>query len=81
MSKYKLADIAAVAKYESWMDGTCVTVDDDHNILSFVEKKDMVKEQLDRYYKTVNIYKFSVNFVKNIYLPFLEAYMKANGMN
>ena len=81
MVEYKLADIAAVAKYESWMDGTCVTVDDDHNILSFVEKKDMVKEQLDRYYKTVNIYKFSVNFVKNIYLPFLEAYMKAYGMN
>ena len=81
MVEYKLPDIAAVAKYESWMDGTCVTVDDDHNILSFVEKKDMVKEQLDRYYKTVNIYKFSVNFVKNIYLPFLEAYMKAYGMN
>ena len=81
MAEYKLPDIAAVAQYESWMDGTCVTVDDDHNILSFVEKKDMVKEQLDRYYKTVNIYKFSVNFVKNIYLPFLEAYMKAYGMN
>ena len=81
MAEYKLSDIAAVAKYESWMDGTCVTVDDEHNILSFVEKKDMVKEHLDRYYKTVNIYKFSVDFVKNVYLPFLEAYMKAYGMN
>ena len=81
MVEYKLPDIAAVAKYESWMDGTCVTVGEDHDILSFIEKKDMLKEKLDSYYKTVNIYKFSVHFVKDIYLPFLEAYMKAYGMN
>ena len=80
MVEYRLSDIAAVAKYESWMDGTCVTVDD-HDILSFVEKKNMVNSELDKYYKTVNIYKFSVPFVRDIYLPFLEAYMKAYGMN
>ena len=81
MVEYRLSDIAAVAKYESWMDGTCVTVDDNHNILSFIEKKQMVTSELDKYYKTVNIYKFSVPFVRDVYLPFLEAYMKAYGMN
>ena len=50
MVEYRLSDIAAVAKYESWMDGTCVTVGDDHDILSFVEKKNMVNSELDKYY-------------------------------
>ena len=81
MVEYKHENIAAVAKYESWMDGTCVEADDDHNITSFIEKKDMDNSKLDRYYKTVNIYKFSVPFVRDIYIPFLEAYMKAYGMN
>lgn len=81
MVEYKHQNIAAVAKYESWMDGTVVEADDDHNITSFIEKKDMDNSKLDRYYKTVNIYKFSVPFVRDVYIPFLEAYMKAYGMN
>lgn len=81
MVEYKHQNIAAVAKYESWMDGTVVEADDEHNITSFIEKKDMDNSKLDRYYKTVNIYKFSVPFVRDIYIPFLEAYMKAYGMN
>ena len=81
MVEYKHENIAAVAKYESWMDGTCVEADDDHNITSFIEKKDMDNNKLDKYFKTVNIYKFSIQFVRDIYLPFLEAYMKAYGMN
>ena len=78
---FKYDNVATVAKYESWMDGTCVTVDEDQNILSFVEKANMNFKKLDSYYKTVNIYKFSVPFVRDMYLPFLEAYMKAYGMN
>ncbi len=81
MVEYKHQNIAAVAKYESWMDGTVVEADDEHNITSFIEKKDMDNSKLDRYYKTVNIYKFSVPFTRDVYLPFLEAYMKAYGMN
>ena len=81
MVEYKHQNIAAVAKYESWMDGTVVEADDEYNITSFIEKKDMDNSKLDRYYKTVNIYKFSTSFVRDIYIPFLEAYMKAYGMN
>ena len=61
--EYQEKDVAVVAKYESWMDGTCVTVDEDHNILSFIEKENMKKEKMDRYYKTVNVYRFSKVFV------------------
>ena len=79
--EYQEKDVAVVAKYESWMDGTCVTVDEDHNILSFIEKENMKKEKMDRYYKTVNVYKLTSSFVKDVYMPFLEAYMKAYGLN
>ena len=81
MVEYKTPDIAAVAKYESWMDGTCVTIDKDNNILSFVGKEKMVQEDLDKYYKTVNIYKFSKHFLTDIYLPQLIKYMNENGKN
>ena len=36
---------------------------------------------MDSYYKTVNIYKFSKDFLRNSYVPFLNAYTKAVGDN
>ena len=74
-------NVVAVAKYESWMDGTCVTLNEDGTVHKFVEKQNMKTEQLDRYYKTVNVYKFDKDFVTNTYIPFLEAYMKIQGLN
>lgn len=74
-------DMAVVAKYESWMDGTVVTCDGEDNITQFIEKVDMDLSLTEQYYKTVNVYKFSPQFVTNIYFPFLEAYMKAYGLN
>lgn len=74
-------NIVAVAKYEQWMDGTVVIIDDKNNIIDFVEKKDFLYEKINNYYKTVNIYKFSKEFSENQYIPFLEAYIKAYGQN
>lgn len=74
-------NVVAVAKYESWMDGTCVTLDENDMVHKFVEKEFMKPEKLDQYYKTVNVYKFTKEFLKDIYLPFLEAYMKIRGLN
>ena len=74
-------DIVTVAKYESWMDGTCVTLDENNHIKKFIEKARFLYEYIDKYYKTVNIYKFSKEFVNNIYIPFLETYMKMYGLN
>lgn len=73
--------LALVAKYEPWMDGTMVCIDDDNNILSFVPKKMFRYQNISSYYKTVNIYKFSKNFSTTQYIPFLEAYTKSLGNN
>lgn len=74
-------NVAVVAKYQNWMDGTVVTLDEENNILNFISKKAFVFSQKDSYYKTVNIYKFSKEFSTNKYEPFLEAYCKALGNN
>ncbi|MDE5773646.1 MAG: aminotransferase class I/II-fold pyridoxal phosphate-dependent enzyme [Muribaculaceae bacterium] len=74
-------DCALVSKYESWMDGTVVRIDDDNNILNFITKKGFNYADVDSYYKTVNIYKFSKDFIVNHYLPFLEAYIRVLGEN
>ena len=74
-------NLALVAKYESWMDGTMVTIDSDMNIVSFVPKKAFKWAASNHYYKTVNIYKFSREFLQQKYVPFLDAYSKAMGLN
>ena len=74
-------NVALVAKYETWMDGTMVRIDSENNILNFVPKKAFRYEDVDHYYKTVNIYKFSKKFSANDYVPFLEAYSKVMGNN
>jgi histidinol-phosphate/aromatic aminotransferase/cobyric acid decarboxylase-like protein/GTP:adenosylcobinamide-phosphate guanylyltransferase len=74
-------NLAVVDKYQIWMDGTSVRLDDDDNIIGFYGKRDFKFQDVRDYYKTVNIYKFSKEFSQNIYVPFLEAYMKALGVN
>lgn len=74
-------NLALVAKYETWMDGTMVRIDEDNNIINFVPKAAFRYDDVDKYYKTVNIYKFSKEFSKTKYVPFLDAYSKAVGNN
>lgn len=74
-------NLALVAKYETWMDGTMVRIDSDCNIVNFVPKEAFRYEDVDVYYKTVNIYKFSREFSSNEYVPFLDAYSKVMGNN
>lgn len=74
-------NLAVVAKYQSWMDGTVVMLDNDDNILNFITKKAFNYQNINSYFKTVNIYKFSKEFSANIYVPFLGAYSKALGNN
>ena len=75
------ANIALVSKYRQWMDGTMVQIDGDCKITNFVPKTAFDFNNVDTYYKTVNIYKFTKKFCENIYVPFLEAYIKAFGNN
>lgn len=74
-------NLVVVAKYEQWMDGTVVLLNQKKQILDFVDKTQFRYEDIGRYYKTVNIYKFSKEFAEKQYIPFLEAYLKAYGTN
>ncbi len=73
--------LALVDKFESWMDGTCMELDDDDSIVNFIPGKHLNFSEKEHYYKTVNIYKFSRHFSANTYVPFLTAYEKAMGEN
>ena len=74
-------NLALVAKYQTWMDGTMVRIDDECNIVNFITKKAFKYSDVDNYYKTVNIYKFSKEFLIQKYIPFLDAYCSALGNN
>lgn len=75
-------NIALLDKYdESWMDGTCVLLDNDSNISELILKSNISKYSMDNLFKTVNIYKFSKDFCRNIYMPELNDYMDKNGMD
>ena len=74
-------DLALVDKYESWMDGTVVTLDEENRIQRFIPNGQFKYEEIPSYYKTVNVYKFSQQFSANMYVPFLEAYCTALGKN
>lgn len=79
--KHPDPNLALVAKYETWMDGTMVTIDSERDIVNFVPKQAFRYEDVDIYYKTVNIYKFSKEFSRNEYVPFLDAYSTVMGNN
>lgn len=73
--------LALVDKFESWMDGTCMVLNEDDTIADFIPGKHLKFDETENYYKTVNIYKFSAHFCKNTYIPFLKAYSQAMGFN
>ena len=74
-------NLALVDKYQSWMDGTMVRINEFSEIVNFVPKEAFRYEEVSEYYKTVNIYKFSKEFLHDVYVPFLEAYCKVMGNN
>jgi len=73
--------LALVDKFESWMDGTVVTIDEENRIRRFIPNSQFRYDEIPTYYKTVNVYKFAKEFSQNMYTPFLEAYCKALGKN
>lgn len=73
--------LALVDKYAPWMDGTCVQLNSEDDIEAFVPSKNFKYSEINNYYKTVNIYKFSKHFSVTRYVPFLVAYQKALGEN
>ena len=74
-------NLAVVSHFENWMDGTVTVLNEEKAIKRIVSKSDFDWNKIDSYYKTVNIYKFSKEFSKNIYMPFLSAYQTAYSKN
>lgn len=74
-------NLALVAKFQSWMDGTSLVLDEEDRIERFISTNSFKFEDIPNYFKTVNIYKFSKKFSVDYYVPFLEAYLKALGTN
>ena len=74
-------NLAVVSPFEPWMDGTCTILDEEHYITDILDKVRFNWSDTGGYYKTVNIYKFSKEFTRQYYLPFLDAYQKAFGKN
>lgn len=54
--KDKRENLALVDKFENWMDGTCMKLDDEDCITDFISGKCLKFGEKDNYYKTVNIY-------------------------
>jgi len=73
--------LVLVSKFQPWMNGTVVRIDKHGRIKEFISGENLNLLRTGKYFKTVNIYKFSADFSKNMYLPFLEAYIKAVGYN
>ena len=74
-------NLAVVSPFESWMDGTCTLLNEKNEIISILDKAKFNWQNTTGYYKTVNIYKFSREFSRNYYAPFLKAYQQAFGKN
>ena len=73
--------VVLVDKFKNWMDGSCVTLNSDNTINSFIKKSDFDFNKTDQYYKTVNIYKFSKEFSKSKYIPYMDIYINTYGKN
>lgn len=73
--------LALVDEYKPWMDGTCLRLDDNDRIIDFISGKKFDFTNTSGCYKTVNIYKFSKHFAEKQYIPFLDAYQEALGVN
>lgn len=75
------ANAAVLSPFESWMDGSCCLLDGSGHITGMVGKKDFRYEDASGYYKTVNIWKFSRDFICASYIPSLASYMASYGKN
>lgn len=69
-----------VDKYQSWMDGTVLKLEN-NKILDFIDKSEFDFNNTEEYYKTVNVYRFTIDFSTKHYVPFLEAHCNSIGLN
>lgn len=74
-------DFAVVSPFQTWMDGTCVRVDNADNIVAFVPKDEINPTNTFGLLKTVNVYRLSAAYSATKFLPYLDAQVAAFGGN
>jgi len=74
-------NLSVIAKFQPWMSGTMLEIDEQKYITKFITKEDLEIHRPQSYYKTVNIHKFSKEFSKCRYIPFLKTYIQVFGKN
>ncbi|MCC8191373.1 MAG: aminotransferase class I/II-fold pyridoxal phosphate-dependent enzyme [Planctomycetes bacterium] len=74
-------NLVVVDRYKPHMDGTVIKIGGNNEVTAFISKSHFDYRERDSYFKTVNIYKFSREFSRNTYVPFLESYCRALGHN
>ena len=72
-------NVAVVAAYEPWMDGTVTVLNQDQRVIRIVSKCELSRAEVATYYKTVNLYKLSRAFSRGRFMPFLAAYVEVAG--
>ena len=72
-------DLAVVARYESWMDGTVALLNSDGTVARLVPNSEFCVADRGQYYKTVNIYRFSARFSRDHLVPHLGRYVVEHG--
>lgn len=62
-------------RYERWMDGIKIQINDDGSIVNFVPKVLCPQNARNTYFKALNIYKFSKLYLSKKLVPFIEAFL------
>lgn len=75
------SDFATVAHYEDWMDGTVVTVNNKGFINNFIGRSDFSFDDKKSYFKTVNVYRMSKDFLNSTVKSYVENQCEKLGLN
>ncbi len=75
-------NVAAVARHQSWMCGTVVSIDKEGNIQALLETRYQGPQfDYSRVFKTINVYLFRRDFLRAQFVPRLETLINAGDVN
>ncbi len=75
-------NVAAVARHQSWMSGTVVSLDKENNIQALLETRHQsLQFDYSKVFKTVNIYMFSREFLRDQFVPQLKSFINTGDVN
>jgi len=75
-------NVAAVAPHQSWMAGTVVSLDKEGNIQALLDTRHQGPQfDYSKVFKTLNIYLLRRDFLRDQFVPRLEAFINAGDVN